>query len=143
MDRITGTRGYAIGEASRRTGVNIETIRYYERIEILPRPGRTQGGNRQYGHEHLKRLFFVKRCRDLGFSLGEIRALLEMADRRDFTCSDVHAMTITHLANVKKKLADLKRLERVLKKMAAECSLGEVPGCPIIDTLFEPELPAK
>ncbi|VAW16400.1 Heavy metal resistance transcriptional regulator HmrR [hydrothermal vent metagenome] len=138
MDRTNATRGYGIGEVSRRTGVNIETIRYYERIEILPRPGRTEGGNRQYDHEQLKRLFFVKRCRDLGFSLDEIRALLEMVDRDDFTCNDVHAMTITHLAAVKTKLADLKRLERALVEMASQCSGGDVPDCPIIDTLFQP-----
>ncbi len=131
------TKGYAIGEMSRRTGVNIETIRYYERIAIMPRPDRTGGGNRQYNHEQLKRLFFVKRCRGLGFSLDEIRALLEMVDRSDFTCNHVHAMTIAHLANVRKKLLDLKRLEQALTGMAAECTRGDVPDCPVIDTLFE------
>jgi MerR family transcriptional regulator, mercuric resistance operon regulatory protein len=131
------TTGYAIGEMSRFTGVNIETIRYYERIGVLPQPDRTQGGNRQYNHDQLKRLFFVKRCRGLGFSLDEIRALLEMVDRRDFTCNDVHTMTIDHLSSVRKKLQDLTKLECALTKMAAECSRGDVPECPVIDTLFE------
>lgn len=131
------SRGYAIGKMSRQTGVNIETIRYYERIGVLPRPDRTEGGNRQYNHDQLKRLFFVKRCRGLGFSLDEIRALLEMVDRRDFTCNDVHTMTIDHLASVRRKLQDLKKLERALTKMADECSRGDVPECPVIDTLFE------
>lgn len=130
-------KGYAIGELSNRTGVKIETIRYYERIGVMPEPGRTAGGNRQYDHEQLKRLFFIRRCRGLGFSLDEIRALLKIVDEHDFTCSDVHEMTITHLVNVKKKLADLRRLERDLKKMASECSAGDMPNCPIIDTLFE------
>lgn len=137
MDQFSKTSGYGIGEVSRQTGVNIETIRYYERVGIMPQPDRTGGGNRQYNHAQLKRLFFVKRCRGLGFGLDEIRALLAMVDRRDFTCGDVHAMTIAHLANVKKKRADLKRLEQALTKMAAECSRGDVPDCPIIDTLFE------
>ncbi len=136
MKKDTNLRGYAIGEMSRVTGVNIETIRYYERIEIMPKPDRTEGGNRQYNHDQLKRLSFIKRCRELGFSLNEIRALLEMADRKDFTCGEVHQMTMSHLVTVKHKLNDLKVLESSLKQMAAECSRGDVPDCPIIDTLF-------
>lgn len=122
---------------SRETGVNIETIRYYERIEIMPKPDRTDGGNRQYNHDQLKRLFFIKRCRELGFSIEEIRALLQMVDRADFTCGEVHAMTIDHLGTVREKIADLRRLEKALQSMASECSKGDVPNCPIIDTLFE------
>lgn len=133
---ITKTRGYAIGEISRETGVNIETIRYYERIGIMPKPDRTEGGNRQYNHDQLKRLSFIKRCRELGFGIEEIRALLQMVDRADFTCAEVHTMTVDHLATVKKKVADLRRLEKALRSMAAECGKGDVPDCPIIDTLF-------
>lgn len=130
-------RGYAIGAMSRETSVNIETIRYYERIGIMPKPDRTEGGNRQYNHDQLKRLSFIKRCRELGFSIEEIRALLQMVDRADFTCGEVHTMTIDHLATVKRKIADLRRLEKALHSMASECSKGDVPDCPIIDTLFE------
>jgi len=137
MREVTKNKGYAIGEISRLTGVHIETIRYYERIGILPKPDRTSGGNRQYNFDQLKRLSFVRRSRHLGFSLDEIRALLAMVDRHDFTCGEVHGMTVSHLANIKRKLADLKRLERSLRQMAAECSKGDVPECPIIDTLFE------
>ena len=136
MDEITKKRGYAIGAMSRETGVNIETIRYYERIGIMPKPDRTEGGNRQYNYDQLKRLFFIKRCRELGFSIEEIKALLRMTDRQDFTCGEVHTMTIGHLSNVKKKINDLRRLEKVLKSMADECSRGDVPDCPVIDTLF-------
>ena len=71
MSEITKTRGYGIGALSRETAVNIETIRYYERIGIMPKPDRTEGGNRQYDHDQLKRLFFIKRCRELGFSIEE------------------------------------------------------------------------
>jgi len=137
MSEITNLRGYAIGEMSNLTGVNIETIRYYERIAIMPRPDRTGGGNRQYNHDQLKRLSFIKRCRDLGYSLDEIRALLEMVDRHDFTCAEVHGMTISHLTNIERKLADLKRLKQSLTKMASQCSKGDVPECPIIDNLYK------
>ncbi|MGB7336454.1 MAG: helix-turn-helix domain-containing protein [Salaquimonas sp.] len=140
MDEITKTRGYAIGAMSRETGVNIETIRYYERIGIMPKPDRTEGGNRQYNYDQLKRLFFIKRCRELGFSIEEIRALLQMVDRADFTCGEVHTMTVDHLTTVKKKVADLKRLEKALGAMAAQCGKGDVPACPIIDTLFSVQL---
>jgi MerR family mercuric resistance operon transcriptional regulator len=129
-------KGYAIGEMSRKTGVNIETIRYYERTNLLPKPDRTRGGNRQYNYEQLKRLKFVRRSRDLGFSIAKIKALLEMVDGVDLTCGEVHDMTIFHLSNVKNKIDDLRQLEKTLKKIAAECSKGDLPDCPIIDTLF-------
>ena len=137
MPKITKARGYAIGRMSRDTGVNIETIRYYERIGILPEPDRTAGGNRQYNHDQLKRLFFIRRARGLGFSLEEIRGLFEMVDRKDFTCGEVHGLTVDHLASVQSKIAHLRKLEDALSRMAAECSRGDVPECPILDTLFE------
>lgn len=137
MAEFTNARGYPIGAMSKQTGVNIETIRYYERIGIMPKPDRTAGGNRQYNHDQLKRLSFIKRSREIGFSIEEIRALLEMVDRRDFTCGEVHSMTVNHLASVKEKIQALHRLEDALEAMAAECSRGDVPDCPILDTLFE------
>lgn len=137
MRDITKMRSYGIGEMSRRTGANIETIRYYERIGIIPEPDRTAGGNRQYNHDQLKRLAFVRRCRELGFSLKEVRALLEMADRDDFSCGQVHALTLSHLATIEQKLADLDRLRQTLQDMASQCSRGDVPACPVIDTLYQ------
>ena len=137
MAEFTNARGYPIGAMSKHTGVNIETIRYYERIGIMPKPDRTAGGNRQYNHDQLKRLSFIKRSRDIGFSIEEIRALLEMVDRRDFACGEVHSMTVNHLASVKEKIQALHRLEDALEAMAAECSRGDVPDCPILDTLFD------
>jgi MerR family mercuric resistance operon transcriptional regulator len=137
LPEITNARGYAIGEMSKRTGVNIETVRYYERINIMPRPDRTVGGNRQYNHDQLKRLSFIKRSRELGFSIDEIRALLEMVDRQDFTCGEVHGLTVGHLTAVREKIKGLRKLEKALVEMAAECSQGDVPDCPILETLFE------
>ena len=100
MPQVTNARGYPIGQMSRETDVNIETIRYYERIGIMPEPDRTAGGNRQYNHDQLKRLFFIRRARGLGFSLEEIRGLFEMVDRKDFSCAEVHDLTVDHLASV-------------------------------------------
>ncbi len=137
MPDFTNVRGYAIGEMSRRTGVNTETIRYYERINIMPKPDRTAGGNRQFNHDHLKRLSFIKKSRELGFSIDEIRALLEMVDRQDFTCGEVHGLTVQHLASVREKIRGLRKLEKALAEMAAKCSQGDVPDCPILETLFE------
>lgn len=137
MAEFNKKRGYAIGALSRLTNVNIETIRYYERIAVLPKPDRTAGGNRQYSHAQLKRLFFIKRCRDMGFSLKEVRMLLELADRQDFVCSEVHELTASHLVSVRQKLADLKRLEQTLELMVSQCKRGDVPECPVIDELFD------
>ena len=137
MSDFTNARGYPIGEISKRTGVNIETIRYYERINIMPKPDRTSGGNRQYNHDQLKRLSFIKTSRDLGFSINEIRGLLEMVDRQDFTCGEVHGLTVGHLASVREKIKGLLKLEKALVGMASECSQGDVPDCPILETLFE------
>lgn len=139
MTGITNARAYGIGTMSRETGVNIETIRYYEKIGLMPDPGRTAGGNRQYSHDHLKRLSFIRRSRELGFSIEEIRALLGMVDQQGVSCGEVHQMTIQHLAAVRAKIANLQALQSALEEMASECARGDVPECPIIDTLFEPK----
>lgn len=139
MTKVTKTRAYGIGAMSLATGVNIETIRYYEKIGIMPKPGRTEGGNRQYDHDHLKRLSFIRQSRALGFSIEEIRALLGMVDQDGVSCGEVHRMTVEHLTSVKDKISRLQRLEKALEEMASECVRGDVPDCPIIDTLFELE----
>lgn len=127
--------GLGIGALSEQTGVNIETIRYYERIGIMPEPPRSTGGQRIYGAPHLKRLVFVRRSRELGFSLDEIRELLRLVDGGDYTCGEVQEMTLTHIADIRRKIAYLRRMERVLKDMAAKCDGGDVPECPILDAL--------
>jgi MerR family mercuric resistance operon transcriptional regulator len=139
MGKISASEGprATIGTLSKLTGCNIETIRYYEHIGLLPAPPRTEGGHRTYGDAHTRRLTFVRRSRELGFTIEEVRELLSLVDGKRYTCEEVQALTLDHLADVKKKLADLRRLERVLKNMAAQCSGGKVPECPIIDALFE------
>lgn len=126
-----------IGALSRRSGVHVETIRYYERIGLLPAPGRSAGGHRLYRADHVKRLFFIRRARELGFPLDDIRALLGLVDGGDYTCAEVKALTLSHAEQVRAKIADLKKLERALSDVAARCTGDAVPDCPIIETLLE------
>lgn len=128
-----------IGELSRQTGVGIETIRYFEKIGMMPAPRRSEGGNRRYKTDHLQRLFFINRCRQIGFSQSEIKALLSMVDAKGVTCAEVHSITTKHIADIKQKIRDLRKLEKVLTQMANECSRGDIPDCPIIETLFAAE----
>ncbi|MCK5366094.1 MAG: helix-turn-helix domain-containing protein [Gammaproteobacteria bacterium] len=128
---------FGIGALSEQTGCNIETIRYYEREGLLPNPPRTEGGHRVYDEEHLKRLTFIRRSRELGFTLEEVRGLLRMVDGEHYTCAQVKSLTLDHLEDVRGKLADLKKLEKVLKQLAGRCTGDETPDCPIVEALFE------
>ncbi len=131
------TQRLTIGNLSKLTGCNIETIRYYERAGLLPEPPRSAGGHRSYRPNHLKRLTFIRRCRELGFTLGEIRDLLGLVDGGHYTCGDVLALTTPHLDEVRKKIQDLRRLEKTLMAIAADCKGGSVPECPIIEALYQ------
>ncbi len=131
------TETLSIGALSRQSGVNVETVRYYERIGVMPPPARSRGGYRMYGTDHLKRLAFVRRARELGFSLEEIRGLLRLVDGHAYTCADVHTLMVGHLEEVRRKIADLRRLEKVMADMVAQCSRHKIPECPVIDALFE------
>jgi MerR family mercuric resistance operon transcriptional regulator len=125
-----------IGELSRRTGVNIETIRYYERIGMLPAPPRTVSGRRIYGPAETRILAFIRRSRELGFTLEEIRALLVLsAGSGQGACAEVRDLAAGHLAEVRAKIADLRAMESVLADAVRHCDTGEASGCPIIDTL--------
>jgi MerR family mercuric resistance operon transcriptional regulator len=131
------TEAFSIGALSERSGVHIETIRYYEKIGIMPAPVRSPGGYRIYGLDHVRRLHFIRRGRELGFSLDELRGLLHLVDGQTYTCREVHALTVEHLATIRQKIADLRRLEHVMSDMAKQCKGNQVPDCPIIDALFE------
>jgi MerR family mercuric resistance operon transcriptional regulator len=114
MRRITASRaekleGMPIGELSRLTGVNIETIRYYEKIKMLQAPPRTEGGHRVYGPTETRVLAFVRRARELGFSLDEIRALLDLGGPGNASCADVRKVATRHLADIRAKIGDLKK----------------------------------
>lgn len=124
-----------IGALSESAGVNVETIRYYERIGLLPPPPRSAGRHRLYGDAHRQRLVFIRRARELGFSLEEVRILLGLDGGHDMTCAEVRALTQHHIAAIRDKVRDLRRLERILSDLAGRCTADRVPDCPILDAL--------
>lgn len=123
-----------IGALSEATGVHIETIRYYEKIGLSPEPPRSSGGRRVYDEPHRRRLVFIRRARELGFGLDDIRSLLGLVDETP-SCADVYALTERHLDAIRTKIADLKKLEQTLARMAKDCDRSQAPDCPIIDAL--------
>lgn len=127
---------YSRGKLAKLGRVNSETIRYYEKIDLMPEPPRTEGGHRSYDESHLKRLSFIRRTRELGFTLEEVRGLLELVDRDDYTCGEIRDRTVAHLNDVSRKIRDLEKMQRTLKSMASKCSGGQVPDCPIVDELY-------
>lgn len=133
-DHLSGNR-LQRAELARRTGCNLETIRYYEKISMMPDPPRTASGYRIYGEDAVSRLRFILRARELGFSLEDIRRLLELVDSGTQTCAEIKERTERHLVDVRAKIADLKRIEKVLAKTAAHCSGDDIPECPVLDAL--------
>ena len=128
---------WTIGVLSRMAGVKVETIRYYERIGLLPVPARTRGGHRLYDGGQVRRLLFIRRGRELGFSLEDLRALLSLVDN-GYSCREVRAIALAHLDDIRQKIADLRRLEEILEATAARCTDAKEPECPVIDALFGP-----
>ena len=130
------TQHFGIGALSKQTGVIIETIRYYEHEGLMPAPPRTSGGHRSYSEDHLKRLTFIRRSRELGFSMAEIRGLLALVDGGSYTCGEVKSLTLEHAESVRSKISDLRRIRRILLDISSRCEGGSVPECPIIDALL-------
>ena len=137
MRAITDSRAEAfpIGALSKRSGVNVETIRYYERAKMLTPPPRTASGRRMYEAKDLRTLVFVRRSRELGFSLNDIRALLRLGSPDRASCREVREIAAHHLQHIRGKLSDLKKLERLLAKTVAKCSGKTAPDCPVLDIL--------
>jgi MerR family mercuric resistance operon transcriptional regulator len=130
------SRGFTIGKLAKASGVNLETIRYYERIGLMPEPGRTEAGHRQYEDHHRRRLVFVRRGRELGFSLEEIRALLDLAEPQRRSCDEVQKIAGNHLVSVRAKIGDLARLEALLTATVDRCAAhAEAPACPVLNLL--------
>jgi len=132
---MTASQTFPIGVLSSRSGVSVETIRYYERIELLAKPLRTAGGYRLYRLVDVERLAFIRRTRDLGFSLDDVGRLLDLADGKSRSCRRVRDIAATHLADVRSKLADLRRMERVLADLVSACADGTLPACPLLEIL--------
>jgi MerR family transcriptional regulator, mercuric resistance operon regulatory protein len=129
------TKNFSIGEISKRSGVNIGTIRFYERIKILPAPPRTASGRRAYDGGDLRILAFIRRARELGFSLDEIRVLLRLGAPESRSCREVREVAARRLEDIRSRITDLAAIERLLAGAIAECSDDPVATCPILEIL--------
>jgi Cu(I)-responsive transcriptional regulator len=127
MDALT------IGKLAAATGTKVETVRYYERAGLIAAPARTGGNYRSYRSQDLERLRFIRRTRDLGFSLDEVRALLDMAEQRDRDCGTVDEIAARHLAEIDRKISDLTALRRELAAVISSCAGGTEAECRILE----------
>ncbi|MBA4164520.1 MAG: transcriptional regulator [Erythrobacter sp.] len=127
--------GILRAQLARQTGCNLETIRYYEKVGLLPDPPRSANGYRVYPPDLVQRLQFILHARELGFAMEEIRSLLSLTDTGAQTCAEVMAKTQLHLDDVRRKISDLQRIERTLSTTLAECSGENVPECAILSVL--------
>lgn len=124
-----------IGKVSQQTGCHIETIRYYEKEGLLPAPDRSEAGHRLFSRQLIERLVFIRRSRELGFSMEEIRGLLAVVDGEQVSCELVKQLADSHLADIRTKISDLRKMEKTLGKLSRQCSGNDVPECPIIEAL--------
>ena len=130
-----------MGVLASEAGCKVETVRYYEKIGLMPEPSRSEGGHRLYALDHVKRMIFIRKCRKLGFSIEQVKNMLRFIDEPNHACGEVKAMAMQQAAEVKQKIKELKRLESALYSMADQCveEKSSAKGCPIIDALFKPE----
>jgi DNA-binding transcriptional MerR regulator len=130
MDRLT------IGGIAAATGTKVVTVRYYEQAGLMPIAPRTDAGYRQYGRDHLLRLRFIRRCRNLGFTLHQVRDLLRLSSQEDRPCAEVNQIAAEHLAETERKIADLTRLADELRRLGNRCqSEGRIADCRIMEAL--------
>lgn len=129
--------GLSIGALAERTGSNIQTIRYYEQIGLLPDPQRTEGGQRRYGVDIVHRLAFIRHARDLGFDIISIRELMQLAGTLERPCGDVDRIAEAHLGAVEEKIAKLTALRAELRRMLKECGKGQIAECRVIESLSD------
>ncbi len=134
MRAMTPVR-YSIGALAEAAETKVETVRYYERIGLLPEPGRTRGNYRAYSDDHRTRLTFIRRARELGFALDQVKALLDLADQKENDCRAVDAIAGEHLAAIDRKIADLQALRRELRDLVGQCQQGTIADCRIIAAL--------
>lgn len=127
-----------IGEVAAKAGIPVETVRYYEKIGLLPPPERQANGYRRYRQSHLDRLLFIRRCRNLDMAQDEIRELVRLADQPDADCSEVDALLARHLEHVRQRLTELHQLEDTLAQLQQACSEGRtVAECGILGGLSD------
>ncbi|PSC05657.1 MerR family transcriptional regulator [Alsobacter soli] len=128
---------FPIGEAARRCGVKVPTIRYYEGIGLLPAPSRTEGNRRLFDAADLRRLAFIRHARELGFEVDAIRTLLSLQDDPDQPCAAADAIARERLADVEQRIAKLMALKDELERMLEQCASGRVAECRVIETLAD------
>jgi len=128
---------FSISQLSAQTGCKVQTIRYYEQIGLMPVPARTGGNQRRYHVRHLERLTFIRHSRELGFPLGPIRELLDLADEPDRSCAAADGIARLQLRQVESRIARLQALKRELKRMIVQCRGGKVAECRIIEVLAD------
>ncbi|HEV2515622.1 MAG TPA: helix-turn-helix domain-containing protein [Devosia sp.] len=126
-----------IGELSRRTGVKVPTIRFYEQIGLLSAPPRTEGNQRRYGKPEVERLNFIRHSRELGFEVEDIRELLEMAASPQASCHQADSIARNHLTEIDRRIASLTALRGELTRMVEECGHGRICDCRIIEVLAD------
>ena len=132
----TGDSVLTIGKLANAAGVGVETIRFYEREGLLPKPPRKRSGYRQYPPDAVARVMFIRSAKDLGFTLKEITALLELRVDPDKSCADVRALAKAKIVDVEEKMADLARIRGALEKLAKACrGKGPTSECPILDAI--------
>ncbi|NOD78775.1 helix-turn-helix domain-containing protein [Ruegeria sp. HKCCD4332] len=124
-----------IGTLGKKTGTKVQTIRYYEQIGLMPEPGRTEGGQRRYGHAELDRLAFIRHSRQLGFSLEAIRELLDLSDDPDRPCHEADSIARRQLKQIEQRMARLEALRTELERMVHECSGGNTSDCRVLEVL--------
>ena len=127
-----------IGELARATGTKTETIRYYEREGILPTADRTDSNYRDYSRDHLAALTFVRRARELGFGMAQVRELLALSDHDDKPCEDVDHLVRRQLVEIERKIADLTALRDELGQMLRSCEADRIGECRIVESLARP-----
>ena len=140
----TGKQIYSVGELAAAGNCKVETVRYYEKIGLMPEPPRTEGGHRLYSLNLLNRLIFIRRSRELGFSIEQIQELLRFVDEPGHTCGEVKDMAMLHARSIQEKIVDLKRLQKALNNMSARCKGKDyaLKDCPIINALYN-EKPSR
>jgi MerR family mercuric resistance operon transcriptional regulator len=133
-----------VGELARQAGVNVQTIRFYEREGLLPRPPRTAGGYRAFPAESVARVRFIKRAQELGFTLNDARELLELREHRETACPDVRKRAESKLADVADKIRRLRAIRRELARLAKACAGGHRShSCALLEALEQPAPPGK
>lgn len=138
MDAEMKINSYTIGELAKKASCKVETVHYYEKIGLMPEPPRTDGGHRIYDLNHIKRLNYIRRSRELGFSIEQIRSLLRFIDEPNHQCGEIKSIAILQAHDVQRKINDLEKLKIALNKMINACKEENmaINECPIIEALY-------